>query len=236
MNTYVDVGGATILSLRGAVLVYQGSRAFATWHEAKQTDEGAPFLGEARPLTTEFVHSLSQELGSRIPVEILPENILVRTAEMAVWWTPPGHRTMFFRDTAEDALALNGKRFPQPPLVWRVSGRELSVRAMKENARPTAGTKLFVAPYWNVDGSNGSTCQGSMRSPEESGVAAIAQWERAFFQSEFTHQNGALRLTSHPEGFLGLWMSIMGNEAPFPVDTLCPANQTLLEFVSAGSE
>src|SRR5712671_7279079 len=89
MNIYVDVGGSEALTLKGALRVYQGkSRSFVAWHEARNSEQGAPYLGEAQQLTTEFVHSLAQGLGSRIPVEILPENVLVRTAEAVVWWTP----------------------------------------------------------------------------------------------------------------------------------------------------
>ena len=158
MNTHIDIGGSEALSLRGAVLIYQGNaRSFAAWHEAKHSDQGPPSLSEAHPLTTEFVRGLADGLGTRTPVEILPENVLVRTPETIVWWTPQARRTMFFRDTDEDARSLSGKRFPHPPLVWRVSGRELSVRAAKENTRPTSGTKLCVAPYWNVNGDNGLT-------------------------------------------------------------------------------
>src|ERR1700681_1266564 len=117
MNIYLDVGGSEALTLKGALLVYQGkSRRFVAWHEARDAEQGAPFLGEAQQLTTEFVLSLAQGLGSRIPVEVLPENVLVRTAEDHVWWTPAAHRTMFFRSTAEDTQALNGKRVPQAPL------------------------------------------------------------------------------------------------------------------------
>ena len=232
MNIYVDIGGSESLSLKGALLVYRGqSRSFVSWHEARNAQQGAPFLGEAQPLTTEFVHGLAQGLGSRIPVEILPENVLVRTPEAIVWWTPTAHRTMFFRSTDGDTLALNGKRFPQPPLVWRVCGRELWVRAMLENARPKSTTKLCVAPYFNVSGEDGLTCQGTMRSPEDAGVATIPLWERAFFQSEFTHQAGSRRLTIHPKGFIGLWASVLGSRKPFPVEHLAPASQTLLEFV-----
>ena len=61
MNIYVDVGGSEALTLRGALLVYQGkSRSFVAWHEARRAEQGAPFLGEAQPLTTEFVHGLAQ--------------------------------------------------------------------------------------------------------------------------------------------------------------------------------
>ena len=95
MNVYVDVGGSEALTLRGALLVCQGkSRSFVAWHEARNPEQGAPFLGEAQPLTKEFVHGLAQGLGSRIPVEVLPENVLVRTAEAVVWWTPAAYRTM----------------------------------------------------------------------------------------------------------------------------------------------
>jgi len=44
-----------------------------------------PFLGEAQELTTEFIHHLAQGLGTRIPTEILSENVLARTAESIVW-------------------------------------------------------------------------------------------------------------------------------------------------------
>jgi len=178
------------------------------------------------------VHGLAQGLGSRIPLEILPESVLVRTAEVLVWWSLATHRTMFFSQHDQGARKLNGRRFPHPPLVWKVSGRDLWVRALVENKRPTTGTKLMTAPYWNVAGEEGWTCQGSMRSPEDAGIAAIDLWERAFFQSEFTHPNGASRLTSHPGGFLGLWKSLAGRRRPFPVEYLTSARETLQEFIS----
>jgi PRTRC genetic system protein B len=105
----------------------------------------------------------------------------------------------------------------------------LRVRALAQAKRPTAATKLFVAPYYNTDGETGVVCQGSMREPEERGVAAIGQWELAFFQSAFTHQTGVHRLTSHPEGFSGLWRSLQGKKR-FPADYLVPANETVLDF------
>src|SRR5437879_13927724 len=94
MNIYVDVGGSEALTLRGALLVYQGkSRNFVTWHEVRNAEQGAPFLGGGQPLKKKIVHGLAQGLGSRIPVEVLPENVLVRTAEAvacaAAWMNRP---------------------------------------------------------------------------------------------------------------------------------------------------
>ena len=233
MNAYLDIGGSEVLALKGALLVYQGkSRGFVTWHEVRQAPkEGAPFLGEAQELTTEFVHHLTQGLGTRVPTEIFSENVLARTAETIVWWTTGMVRAMFFAAHDAEAHELNGKRFPQPPLVWRVSGKDLWVRALPENRRPVAKTALMVAPYWNVDGETGWTCQGSMRSPDDLSVETTCLWEQAFFQSEFTHHTGTRRLTNHPAGFLGLWRSLTKGGRTFPIKYLTPAKETLQEFI-----
>lgn len=231
MTSSVDVGPSEALTLKGAIVLYQGRRSFATWHEAKEASNGALCLSEAQPLTMDFVKSFLQGLSEQMQTEILPENVLVRTADTVVWWTQAASRTMFLRETDESVAPLTGKRFPHPPLVWKVSGHELWLRALKRNARPGSETQLFVAPYWNVNGEDGLTCQGSMRSPEDAGVGSIPEWERAFFQSEFTHATGVRRLTTHPRGFAGLWKGLADSTKAFPANRLVSAKQTLLEFV-----
>src|SRR5580693_9145152 len=119
MTAYVDIGDSEVLALKGALLVYQGrNRGFVTWHEVRrEAAERAPFLGEAQAVTTEFVHHLAEGLATRIPTEILPENVLVRTAETIAWWTPATVRTMFFAAHDSEVHKLTGLRFFQPPLV-----------------------------------------------------------------------------------------------------------------------
>lgn len=148
---------------------------------------------------------------------------------MIVWWSPAQVRTMFFGGPDEKAKQLSGARFPQPPLVWKACGRELWVRAMTENRRPTATTGLKTAPYYNVS-EQGLVCQGTMRAPDEIGTAAIRFWEKAFFESEFTHVYGAARLTNHPGGCLGLWASIAGKKRSFPSPYLTDARENLRQF------
>jgi PRTRC genetic system protein B len=234
MRVHVDIGGSEALELKGALLVYQGHcRSFVSWHEARAaTEPGAPYLGEATPVSMEFVRQLSEGLGTHLPVEVLPENVLVRTPETMVWWTPARRKTMFFADHDPDGARLSGHTFPQPPLVWRVTAKDLWVRALATNRRPVATSKLMVAPFWNVDGETGWTCQGSMRSPDIDGVVAIPDWERAFYGSEFTHQTGVRRLTKHPGGFFALWSELSNSEGTFPRVHLVPAGETLHEFIT----
>lgn len=232
MEISVTIGGGQTMTLAGAVLVYHGGReAFAVWHRAKAgPNEGAPYLGEAEPLTMEFLRALSTGLGAYVAPEILPESVLVRTSELLVWWTPAQHRVLFFSEHSEAGSDLNGKRYPIPPLVFKVAAGNLWVRALDKDQRPRAEAKLKTAPFWNGDDS-GQVCLGTMRTPESSGVEAIEGWERGFFQSAFTHAYGAARLTTFPAGFLGLCRRLAGSPKQFPVEYLTDARETLRQFI-----
>ena len=65
----------------------------------------------------------------------------------------PAVRVLFFSDRGGDATlsAMNGKQYPQPPLVFKASGSRLWVRALKADQRPEASTVMHIAPYWNCD-------------------------------------------------------------------------------------
>jgi PRTRC genetic system protein B len=114
-------------------------------------------------------------------------------------------------------------------------GRGLFVRALAEDRRPAADTRLRNAPYWNTD-AHGRVCLGTMRFPKKTSVGSISGWENAYFASEFTHPSGAVRLTTHPGGFLGLWADMTGKKHKFPVKFLADSQQTLQEFVERRGE
>ena len=136
---------------------------------------------------------------------------------------------VFYQNSEGEAVGLNGRIFPQPPLVWRVADGQLRIRALTQNERPDARTKLAVAPYWNLSDS-GTVCTGSMRRPESASVAAIVDWGRGFYESAFTHANVG-RLTRHKGGFEELWSGLTGKRRLFPLETLIVLPQTLAQFV-----
>jgi PRTRC genetic system protein B len=236
MQAYVAIGANCEFKLSEAVLVYRagGGGAFASLHRVKQAGDEAPFLAPGEPLTTAFVRALAQGLGAQVKPEIFPENILARTPDLLVWWSLPQRRVMFFGGTDQEARKLNGLLFPHPALIFKVAGKDLFVRAIATISRPGPDTPLKTAPYWNTD-SRGLVCAGSMRVPESSDIASISGWQDAYFQSQFTHASGAVRLTSHPGGFIGLWKSLAGKKR-FPAQSLTDAGKTLQEFVARGSE
>jgi PRTRC genetic system protein B len=236
MQAYVSIGANCEFKLSEAVLVYRagGGGAFASLHRVRQADDGVPYLAPGEPLTTAFVRALAQGLGAQVKPEIFPEDILARTPDLLVWWSRPQCRVMFFGGTDQEARKINGLAFPHPALVFKVVGKDLFVRAMATTSRPGPDTPLKTAPYWNTD-SRGLVCAGSMRVPESPGTASIPAWQDAYFQSQFTHAAGAVRLTSHPGSFIRLWRGLAGKKR-FPVRSLTDAGETLQEFVTRGDD
>jgi PRTRC genetic system protein B len=230
MQVHIAIGENHRFELREALLVYHGNKAtFVTKHEVNAQSKSAPTLGPAQPLTTAFVEWLVRSLGGGVAAEVFPDNVLAKTDRMIAWWSPTRRRQMFYRNSEEKAEAFNGCSFPQPPLVWRVADGQLKIRALAQNKRPDATTKLAVAPFWNLS-DNGTVCTGSMRRPDNASVAAISKWEKGFYESAFTYSNVG-RLTRHKGGFDGLWSELTGERQSFPLETLIALPQTLAQFV-----
>ena len=173
MNTSVNIGSSQDFRLNRVLLVYGTSsyngfpsrHPFVTLHEVTHENEEAR-LSEGQLVTPQILADLMTGLGRSTPLEILPERVLARTADIIVWWTPASQRTMFFSDRGEDVALrkLNGKSYPHPPLLFKTSGSHLWIRALGVNERPKAETPLYTAPYWNCY-DNGVVCTGSMRIP-----------------------------------------------------------------------
>ena len=239
MRTYVNVGSSQDFKLRRALLVYGESsyngfpyrHPFVTLHDVIH-EEGEVRLGTAQLLRKDSFLSLVAELGQRLPAEILPDCVLARTADMVAWWTPAQVRPLFFSDRAGDKALreLSGRQYPHPPLVFKASGQNLWIRSLPQNVRPSAKTKVCMAPYWNCY-DNGGVCTGSMRIPEQKSVTAVRDWERSFFESAFSHVAGVTRHTRYPGGLSALWAFLQGRKR-FPSKYLSPLNQTLEDFVT----
>jgi PRTRC genetic system protein B len=230
MQVHVSIGENHRFELREALLVYRDRQSsFITRHDVTAHKDAPPTLGPAQPLTVAFIESMVRSLSGSLEADVLPANILAKADRMIVWWTPTQRRQMFYENSEGRAAELNGRVFPQPPLVWRVSNSELTIRALTENMRPESSTKLAVAPFWNLS-DDGRVCTGTMRRPDSVSVGAIPAWERGFYESAFTHANVG-RLTRHVGGFEGLWTGLAGKRQRFPLQTLIVLPQTLRQFV-----
>lgn len=235
MQLITEIGDRRNFVLKKAILVYEevvhNREQFATLHEVLRegTEPQQPRLGPGSLLTTSFLKALSSGLERPAKALLLPENVLVYTADMLIWWTPPRLHSMYFSEGAEDRLAVDGRVCPHPPLLWKVRRGRLFLRALSASLRPKADTLVMVAPYWNTQARNGDVCEGSMPRPKETDLSNMLQWEEGFFNSRFTHPSGVGKLTTHPGGFMGLWSELVQRQE-FPANYLAPAKQTLQQF------
>jgi PRTRC genetic system protein B len=219
---YLDAeyGESAPLQLVKAILLYGSEQKIrlATMHQPIRDPAGGPALLDAgEPLTREFLEILTRGLGSELPSTFLPCNVLVYSTVLTAWWEPAQVRSMFFvRDC--DGRTLDGKLFPHPPLLFAVHNGRLMIWALAEDKRPEPDTWLHMAPYWNTY-DDGSVCHGSMQTPQTVLVDNLAQWSHAFFASQFTGSNLGIQQCSHPEGFIGMWSSLVGADK-FPTEYL----------------
>ena len=177
MEARVVIGANRTFVLKNALLLYgDGTSMFATLHSVMmRAKSGAPQLGPGQALTTAFLRTLAEGLGTRITTEILPEKCGAHARDDHLVDAGDA-RGDVFGGVDPEARELDGAAYPHPALVFKVTGRELFVRALERDERPTGETPLKTAPYWNCD-SAGRVCLGSMRVPDETTVESIAGWQ-----------------------------------------------------------
>ena len=61
-----------------------------------------------------------RSLSGTSSAEVLPANVLAKGDRLLVWRSPACRRQMFYENSERKTAELNGRTFPQPPLVWRV--------------------------------------------------------------------------------------------------------------------
>lgn len=245
LNNFSLTTGETNIALTQAILVYSnesransgtGSSAmYATVHPVQNfgTEAKPNFqIAAGSPLTREALLAMFEELAKRhsLNTDIIPENVLSISADHMVWWMAAGERNVFFNNKE---LGKRAAKVPHPALLFAVVKGQWYIFALAKNERPTAETALQFAPYLNVYDSC-AICIGSARVPRGISANATAEWENAFFDSEFTHINGKEKKATHPRGEYALWKELLDGVYPaFPVEYLAPTKFTLATFMGA---
>lgn len=167
------------------------------------------------------------------PSAYLSQNIVALGANCLSWVCTSARRPIYFNahgDYDKPLAKLSGKTVTHPHLLF-IAGRRgnathLTVYALPDDRRPKPETILCHAPYFNLS-SGGWMCQGSAPLPHYLHPSSIPAFERAFFESNFTHTNRAKKeLTRHPRGHHVLWAT-MRTLKNFPARWLVRTKLTL---------
>lgn len=222
-----------------AILLYNGHTgygqsglSYASIHEVIHDQGKAARIGVGKALSTEAIESTVKALATSAGIDLLQwseDSVVATSPTLTCWWTPAQQRWMHFHvgDFQQSGPAQ------QPPLVWIVNSRSLSVFALKQNTKPTQQTELFDSPYLNVF-NDGKVCTGSMAA---NSTSSREQWVQSFFESTFTHANPSNRkLTRYRGGNIALWKACMADpDKPFPVSYLKTHKTTLGALLKAMS-
>lgn len=200
----------------------QDGNELVTVHDINNGTLGAPRVIDPERLASFLTLAGLRGKGSAFWV---PERLLAIGASSIAWFVPAAVREMYFKNN--NLNDLNGKRLPNPALVFVASDHSLSVFALAENKRPDAKTPLYHAPFLNVYDHGNICLPYDRRNTVAADFTKIYQMEHLFFDSFGSHWNGDV----YSSGGNDLWLKIAADGATeFKFEWLKPCNQ-LLEAV-----
>ena len=240
MNVLSAIESDMELAPETALLVYRGGNlSCVTVHEVlKQGDLAEPpkyVLGAGRLITRQALTDLSAELnGGPRARSFLPASMLCYEGGRMMWWVPSKKRPIYFNTADKKFNTEVGTHIVLHPALVFVAGSDgMWVYALAESVRPEPETKLYRAPYLNIS-SDGKMCAGSVMLPKEPGPENRADYEEAFFGTNFAHSNlhGKEKLTKHIYGHAGLWKDMLkGGE--FPAASLVDIDLTVRRIINS---
>jgi PRTRC genetic system protein B len=219
----VTAGESQAYSLENALLIYTSpkSRHYVSVHGVMHIPGQAPKLGAGSPITRAALSDMFSSLKVEVGVKgWISDRVLYVGDGMLAWWLAAGVRTLFVKGLAAGMAA-------HPPLVFAVIGSQWYVWALKDNERPNPHTQLMNAPYFNVY-KNGDICVGNVKLPATLAPETTGEFERAFFESRFTHASHTDLINYYQGGIAALQRDLLkGVHAAFDPAWLSPAGIAL---------
>jgi PRTRC genetic system protein B len=166
---------------------------------------------------------------------VIPENLLSFDQlpggnYRMTWYRPAEIRVIHF---AAQLKLVTGNAWI-PPMIYQVEKDSLAVYCYKGSQRPAEGTKLYLAPYFNV-ADDGDVCLGNatVKMPAEKTYTSLMKyWEDLFWLSEFTHLNGEKKTKSDMQD---VWKKLLASKTKLKwtdINELMPyGKQTLKHLV-----
>lgn len=200
-----------------AIIAYASDTKWSDCYLESHVIEGGKIMA-GKPLKQETIEGMvgvffdHQQSQARI-AGFIPENLLqfvhLPGGHFKMTWYRPAERHVLH---FENALKIPTGEAWCPPMVWSIDKKTLSIYALSDNKRPTPETKIYRAPFHNVD-DDGDVCLGSAKvaKPTERTYSAIMKyWEDLFWLSIFTHLSSGTSPTKTNVNML--WKRLIANK------------------------
>jgi PRTRC genetic system protein B len=150
---------------------------------------------------------------------LMPSKVLYINSEntpFVVWKTPAQKIKMLFTS----GLGLHNGDYPVPSLIWKAYRNGIAVFAVQDDNEINMETPLYHAPFFNTY-EKGTVCMGNVSlniTPNCPLEDFMSNWERAFFNSYFSHM-----MENHNPvngNMVQLYKSLHQSKKPFPPKAL----------------
>lgn len=202
-----------------AIIVYRGVNEISGYGEyyleSHKVNENGEILAGS-PLRQDTIQQMvdvffedrknSSEIKGLFTDNLLSYRPQSRGSYRLVWYRPAEVRVLHHAPQ----LKIPTAKAWVPAMIYVVDGDDLNVYALASDNRPTETTKLYKAPFFNVNDS-GDVCLGNARvkKPADATFTNIMKyWEDLFWLSEFSHVNGTEKVKSRD--LKAVWKKLLG--------------------------
>lgn len=206
------------LSPTTAIIVYTDRAKRQYYLEARDVNRSGDTynFGAPSPLTDATLGKIARHYHKKKGLEmkhtaLIPPHILhagISNSRVLVMWYRPAHkRTLNF---SSELGIKQAKVFNVPAILFAICDKSLYVYALAGNQRPTAKTKLYNAPFFNVY-EGGNVCLGTAQvgKPGQTYEGEAQRFEAGFYLAE---QNGG----HHIAGLKTMWNTSAKTGKPIP--------------------
>jgi len=217
-----------------ADVVYKSSNKNDYYLESHDINNAGQLL-QGKPLLQETMQGIVDvffderknmvKVGGLMPDNLLSFGFLPGGNYRMVWYRPAEIRLVHFASQ----LKLPSTKVWVPALLYSADNAGMDIFALKSNARPNEKTKLFRAPFYNVD-DDGNVCLGNakVKKPTDKTYSALMKyWEDLFWLSEFTHVNGD---TAVKTNINKVWKRLLNSRTKLKwsdIDELIPSTESI---------
>lgn len=242
MNTRVETLNAAY-SPEVAIMVYRSKSPITGngeyYLESHNINEQGAIM-EGKPLKQDTIQGIvdlffderknSANIKGLLPDNLLSFQLLPGGNYSMVWYRPAEIRVMHHAVQ----LKLPTNKTWVPALIYDVERTGMDIYALNSNSRPKLTTKLFKAPFFNVN-DEGDVCLGNaqVKKPKEKTYSALMQyWEDLFWLSEFSHVNGEEKVKS--KSLNKVWKRLLSSKTKLKwsdIDELLPYDNKTLKNI-----
>lgn len=146
--------------------MYSHQSALVRHHINEAGEFGVGELLSAEVALSDIEHALRQTAPEQQKVKhssmLLPEHLLMDNGRSLVWHVPRREAPLWFKHNKTERLRIE---WPAMIVAVNKSTRSLSMFAVGTNRRPSASTRVYKLPMFNIYGT-GVVCQGTATIPK----------------------------------------------------------------------